>query len=52
MWPAFAALRHIAGLTIRRRAPKLGEHTREVLMQEFGVSVTQVDEWMAKGVVA
>ena len=32
--------------------PRLGEHTREVLMQEFGVSATQVDEWMAKGVVA
>lgn len=35
-----------------RTPPRLGEHTREVLMQEFGVSATQVDEWMAKGVVA
>lgn len=36
----------------RRTPPRLGEHTREVLMQEFGVSAVQVDEWMAKGVVA
>ena len=39
-------------LQVRLTPPHLGEHTREVLIAEFGCTQTQVDEWMRKGVVA
>ena len=37
-------------ITIRTQPPHKGEHTREVL-GELGVPATQIDEWMAQGVV-
>ena len=39
-------------ITVRHAPPALGEHTRQVLEQEFGFSAQQVDEWFAQGVVA
>lgn len=36
----------------RRVPPRLGQHTREVLIREFACTDSQVDEWMAQGVVA
>jgi crotonobetainyl-CoA:carnitine CoA-transferase CaiB-like acyl-CoA transferase len=39
-------------ITVRHAPPALGEHTRQVLEQEFGFSAQQVDEWFALGVVA
>lgn len=39
-------------LQVRRTPPHLGEHTREVLVELFGLSDQQVDAWKAAGVVA
>jgi crotonobetainyl-CoA:carnitine CoA-transferase CaiB-like acyl-CoA transferase len=39
-------------LQARRMPPHLGEHTREVLVEIFGLSDQQVNTWMSAGVVA
>ena len=38
-------------LRLTRPAPALGQHTREVYVDELGVSAEQLDSWREQGLV-